>query len=103
LRVGIVMPLPSSEPSKTLRVFKSLIDCVDGFLDLLADPKTDFGVELMDYAKVKSGVFKFCGCYARWFGSPLMKMLRHEHEIYEILEEAIGWWRRQEIYDTLEG
>ena len=86
-----------------LQDFKSLIDCVDSFLDLLADPKTDFRVKLMDYAKVKSDVFEFCRCYARWLGSPLMKMLRHEHEIYEILEEAVGWWGRQETCDALEG
>jgi len=35
-----------------LQDLKSLIDCVDGFLDLLADPRRDFRVKLADYAKV---------------------------------------------------
>lgn len=40
--------------------FKHFIDRIDSFFDLLADPKTDFKVKLMDYAKVKNDVFEFC-------------------------------------------
>ena len=29
-------------------------------------------------------------------------MKRLKHEIYELLEEAIEWWRQQEIYDVME-
>ena len=36
-----------------LKHFKHLIDCIDGFLDLLADPGTNFRVKLMDYVKVE--------------------------------------------------
>jgi len=84
-----------------LKDFKHLIDCVDAFLDLLADPRTDFRVKLMDYAKVREDVFEFCRFYASWLGSPLMERLRHE--IYELLEEAVSWWGRQEVFDTMEG
>mgnify|MGYP000495217053 CR=1 FL=1 len=84
-----------------LSQFKHLIDCVDGFLDLLADPKTDFRVKLMDYAKVKNDIFEFCRFYSRWLGSPLMERLKTE--IYEVLEEVMGWWGKQEVYDEMEG
>jgi len=40
--------------------FKHFIDRIDSFFDLLADPKTDFRVKLVDYAKVKNDVFEFC-------------------------------------------
>ncbi len=79
---------------------KHLIDCVDGFLDLLTDPKTDFRVKLMDYGKLKSEVFEFCRYYARWLGDPLAERLKHE--INQVLEEAIDWWGRQEAYDVME-
>ena len=72
-----------------LQDFKSLMNLVDGFLDLLADPKTDFRVKLMDYAKVKNDVFEFCRFYARWLGSPLMERLRAE--VYEVLDQAVSW------------
>ena len=62
----------------TLQDFKNLIDCVDGFFDLLADPKTDFRVKLMDYAKVEADVAEFCRYYARWLGDPLAERLKHE-------------------------
>ena len=81
----------------TLQDFKNLIDCVDGFFDLLADPETDFRVKLMDYAKIREDVFEFCGYYARWLGRPLMERLKHE--ICEILEEAVDWWEKQDIFD----
>jgi len=84
-----------------LQRFKHLIDCVDGFLDLLADPETDFRVKLMDYAKVKNDVFEFCRFYSRWLGTPLMERLKAE--IYEILKEAVDWWGRQELYDEMKG
>ena len=73
-----------------LQHFKHLIDCVDAFLDLLADPRTDFRVKLMDYAKVREDVFEFRRYYASWLGNPLMERLKHE--IYEIMEGAMGWW-----------
>ncbi len=57
-------------------------------------------VKLMDYVKVKSDVFEFCRYYAKRLGNPLMKRLKHE--IYEVLEEAVGWWGRQEVYDGME-
>ncbi len=83
------------------KYFKHLIDRVDGFLDLLADPETDFRVKLIDYARIRGEVFEFCRYYERWLGAPLMERLKAE--IYEILEEAIDWWGRQEIYDEMEG
>lgn len=81
-----------------LQHFKNLIDCVDGFLDLLADSKTDFRVKLMDYAKVRTDVFEFCRYYARWLGAPITERLKAE--VYQLLEEAIGWWGRQETYEN---
>ena len=84
----------------TLQDFKNLIDCVDAFLDLLADLKTDFRVKLMGYAKVKVDVAEFCRYYARWLGVPLMERLKHE--INQVLEEAIDWWGRQETYNAIE-
>ncbi|RLG03754.1 MAG: hypothetical protein DRN61_04260 [Thaumarchaeota archaeon] len=80
--------------------FKHLIDCIEGFLDLLADPKTDFRVKLMDYVKVKADVAEFCRYYARWLGDPLAEKLKHE--INQALEEAVGWWGQQELYDIME-
>ena len=77
-----------------------MIDCVDGFLDLLADPGTDFRVKLMNYGKLKNDVFEFCRFYARWLGNPLTERLKHK--IYELLEEAIEWWGRQEVYGEME-
>ena len=80
-----------------LQDFKRLIDCVDGFLDLLADPRTDFRVKLMSYGKLRMDVFEFCRFYARWLGNPLMERLRAE--VYEVLDQAVSWWGEQEIYD----
>ena len=85
----------------SLRDFKHLVDCIEGFFDLLADPKTDFRVKLMDYAKVKADVAEFCRYYARWLGRPLMERLKHE--IYEVLEEAMDWWGRQHLIGGMEG
>jgi len=79
-----------------LQHFKHMIDCVDAFLDLLADPKTDFRVKLMCYGKLREDVFEFCRFYASWLGSPLMERLKHE--ICELLEEAISWWGGREVY-----
>ena len=84
-----------------LQDFKHMIDCVDAFLDLLADPKTDFRVKLMDYGKLGMDVFEFRRFYARWLGSPLMERLMHE--VYELLEVAIDWWGEQEIYNEVKG
>ena len=76
-----------------------MIDCVDAFLDLLADPRTDFRVKLMSYGKLRENVFEFCRYYASWPGNPLMERLKHE--IYELLEGAVGWWGEQDILDVL--
>jgi hypothetical protein len=94
----ILMCLRSSAlgPSKT----SSLIDCVDGFLDLLADPRTDFRVKLTSYGKLRDDVFEFCRFYARWLGNPLMEMLKYE--VYQLLEKAIDWWGQQDILDLME-
>jgi len=81
--------------------FKHLIDCVDGFLDLLGDLKTDFRVKLTDYAKIRMDVAEFCRYYVRWLGRPLMERLKHE--VYELLEEAIDWWGRQEVFGAMKG
>jgi len=35
-----------------------MIDCVDAFLDLLADPKTDFRVKLMYYGEPRMDIFE---------------------------------------------
>ena len=78
------------------------MDCVDALLDLLADSRTDFGVKLMDYAKVGEGVFEFCRFYARWLGNPLMEGLTYERM------RSMSCWRRpcaggggQEVYDGM--
>jgi len=89
LRIGMAARSRSSGPG-ALRDFKHLIDCVDGFLDLLANSKTDFRVKLAGYAKVRDDVFEFCRFYARWLGNPLMERLRAE--IYELLDQAVSWW-----------
>jgi len=72
---------------------KHLIDCIDSFPDLLADPGIDFRVKLMDYAKIRDDVFEFYRFYERWLGNPLMERLRAE--IYELLEQAVSWWGEQ--------
>jgi len=80
------------------RDFKHLIDCVDAFLDLLADPKTDFRVKLMDYARVRDDVFEFCRFYTKWLGLPLMERLKVE--IYELLDQVVSWWGEQDVLDA---
>jgi len=82
-----------------LQHFKHMIDCVDAFLDLLADPRTDFRVKLMDYAKVGMDVLELCRFYASWLGNPLMERLKHE--ICELLEQAISWWGEQDVLDIM--
>ena len=84
----------------TIQDFKHLMDCVDALLDLLADPRTDFRVKLMDCAKVRMDVLEFCRFYARWLDNPLMERLRHE--IYELLEGAVGWWGEQDTLNAME-
>ena len=84
-----------------LQDFKCMINCVNAFFNLLADPKTDFMVKLTSYGKLRDDVFEFCRFYARWLGSPLMERLRAE--IYELLEDAIEWWGWQEVYDEIGG
>ena len=84
---------------RALQDFKHMIDCVDAFLDLLADPRTDFRVKLMCYGRLREDVLEFCRYYASWLGNPLMERLRAE--IYELLEEAVCWWGEQEVYDEM--
>jgi len=57
-------------------------------------------VKLVDYAEVRADVFEFCRYYVRWLGSPLMGRLKHE--INQILEGAIDWWGKQDIFDAME-
>ena len=83
-----------------LQDFECMIDNLEAFLDTLADPKTDFRVKLMDYAKIREDVSEFCRFYAKWLGSSLMERLRHE--VYELLEEAVSWWGGQVLYDEIE-
>jgi len=84
---------------RALQDFKHMIDCVDEFLDLLADPRTDFRVKLMCYGELRMDVFEFRRYYARWLGSPLMERLKHE--VYELLEEAVSWWGEQDVLDIM--
>jgi len=42
---------------RALQHFKHLIDCVDAFLDLLADSGADFRVKLTDYAEGQGRCF----------------------------------------------
>ena len=74
---------------------------VEAFLDLLFDDGTKPIVKMAAYAKIRGDVSEFCKYYARWLGRWLMERLKHE--IYEVLEEAIDWWGRQETYDAMEG
>ena len=69
-----------------------LNDVKERYLDVFAELRP--GV-LIDYAKVRMDIFKFCECYARWLGRPLMERLKAE--IYGILEEAIDWWGRHHV------
>jgi len=98
LRIGMAARSTSSGPGAA-QDFKHLIGCVDGFLDLLADPRADSRVKLIDYARIRDDVFEFCRFYAGWLGNPLMERLRHE--IYELLEEAIEWWGEQDVLDIM--
>jgi len=82
-----------------LQDLKHLIDRIDSFLDLLADPRTDFRVKLMDYGKLKDDVFEFCQFYAKFLGNMLMERLRHE--VYEVLDQAVSWWGEQDALDII--
>jgi len=86
--------------SGAVQDFKHLIGCIDGFFDVLIDSKIPPQVKLMDYAKVGADVAEFCRYYERWLGTPLTERLKHE--INEILEQALDWWGKQEIYDVME-
>lgn len=77
-----------------------MIDDLEAFLDTLADLGIDFRVKLMDYAKIRGDVSKFCQFYAKWLGSSLMERLKHE--VYEVLDQAVSWWGEQEILDIME-
>ena len=83
-----------------IQQFKNLIMGVEDFLDRSADPTIDFRIKLDDYTTTSAEVAEYCRFYGRWLGSPLMGKLRHE--IYEILEQAITWWGRQEAYNAIE-
>ena len=82
-----------------LQDFKHLIDRVDAFLDLLADPRTGSWTKLMCYGKLREDVLEFCRFYASWLGNPLMERLTYE--VYELLEEAVCWWRGQDVLDSI--
>jgi len=84
---------------RPIQDFKHMIDCVNAFLDLLADSRTDFRVKLMDYGKLRMDVLELCRYYASWLGNPLMERLKHE--IYELLEEAVSWWGEQDVLDSI--
>ena len=74
-----------------LQDLKHLIDCVDGFLDLLADPRADSRVKLLDYARIRDDVFEFCRFYAKFLGNPLMGEAEgRDIRVYELLEQAIA-------------
>jgi len=53
----------------------------------------------LKYTKVRDDVFEFCRYYAKWLGNPLTDRLKAE--IYELLEESIDWWGRQQIMDDI--
>jgi len=82
-----------------LQDFKCMINCVNAFFNLLADPKTDFRVKLTSYDKLRDDVFEFCRFYAKFLGNPLMERLRHE--IYEVLDQAVSWWGEQDVLDII--
>jgi len=86
---------------RALQHLKHMIGCVNGFLDLLADPETDFRAKLMNYAKVKEDGFEFCRFYTRWLDNPSME--RPNAEIYELLEGTIDWWGGQDILSIIDG
>jgi len=65
---------------------KRRIDSMKAFLGLSLDEGMDFRVKLIDYAKVRTDVFKFCRCYARRLAGPIMEKLKAE--TYEIVEDG---------------
>jgi len=81
---------------RVLQHFKYLIDRVDAFLDLLADSGADFRVKLVYYAEEQGRCFESCRYCAKWLGSPFIEGLKAE--IYELLEQIIDWWSRQNAY-----
>jgi len=83
----------------TLTDLKMHVNSVEDFL--LFDGETGSIVKMAAYAKSMSNASEFCGYYARRLGKPLTE--RSKHDIYEILEEAIDLWRRQEVFDKVEG
>ena len=76
---------------------KRHIDTVEAFP--LFDDEARPIIKMAAYAEIKDDVSEFCRFYARWLGNPLMERLKHD--IYEILEEAINWWGRQEVFDGM--
>jgi len=83
-----------------LRHFRQLIDEVEEFLDFLEDPKAMRWTKLIYYAKTRDNVAEFCWFYMRWLGYPLAERLKAE--IYQLLEEALRWWRGQTAYGEVE-
>ena len=79
--------------------FKYMLDCIDSFLDLLANPEIDFRVKLADYAKIRNNVLEFCQFYAKFLGNMLMERLKHK--IYEVLDQAVSWWGEQDVLDVI--
>jgi len=100
-RMKLIMRPPTEEviTPEELRMLLEVNEHPVAYLDLLADPRTDFRVKLADYARVKDDVFEFCRFYARWLGNPLMERLRAE--IYELLDQAVSWWGEQDILDIM--
>jgi len=84
-----------------LRHFRHLIDEVEAFLDMLEDPKVMRWTKLINYAKTRDDIAEFCWFYMRWLGSPLAERLKAE--IYQLLEEALRWWRGQTACGGMEG
>jgi len=80
---------------------KRCVDSVEAFLGLLFDGETRATVKMAAYAKIRMDIAEFCRYYARWLGRPLMERLKHE--IYEVLEEAMDWWGRQNFIGDMEG
>ena len=67
---------------------KRCVDSVEAFLGLLFDGEARPIIKMDAYAKIRGDVSEFCGYYARRLGRPLMERLKHD--IYEILEGAVG-------------
>jgi len=83
-----------------LQHLKDVVNDVEAFLDLLADPKISYLGKLMDHAKARDDVAEFRRFYARWLGSPSAQRLKAE--VYQLLEEALRWWHGRMAYGEVE-